>query len=75
MQVLKDAGAYSIYGVRGANGVIVVTTRNGKPGKAKINYDFYVGVTQPVKKPDLLNPQEMADLTWLAYQNSGVAPR
>ncbi len=74
LQVLKDAGAYSIYGVRGANGVIVITTRSGKPGKAKINYDFYLGITEPVKKPDLLNPGEMADLTWLAYQNSGLTP-
>jgi len=71
LQVLKDAGAYSIYGVRGANGVIVVTTRNGKYGKTKVSYDFYVGVTTPLKSPEVLNPQEMADLTWLAKRNSG----
>ena len=54
VQVLKDAGAYSIYGVRGANGVIVVTTRSGKPGKTRINYDFYIGTTRPLKTgPDL----------------------
>jgi TonB-linked SusC/RagA family outer membrane protein len=72
MQVLKDAGAYAIYGVRGANGVIIITTRNGKNGKTKISYDFYMGSQQPLKKgPDLLNPQEQADLTWIAYKNSG----
>jgi TonB-linked SusC/RagA family outer membrane protein len=72
LQVLKDAGAYAIFGVRGANGVIIITTRNGKNGKTKIDYDFYIGTTRPLHKgPDLLNPQEMADLTWLALKNSG----
>ena len=72
LQVLKDAGAYSIYGVRGANGVIIITTKKGKSGKTKISYDFYIGTTRPLKKgPDLLNPQEQADLIWLALRNSG----
>ena len=72
LQVLKDAGAYSIYGVRGANGVIIITTKKGRSGKTKISYDFYIGTTRPLKKgPDLLNPQEQADLTWLALRNSG----
>ena len=72
LQVLKDAGAYSIYGVRGANGVIVITTRQGKPGKTKVTYDSYVSTTRPLKRgPDLLNSREMADLTWIAYKNSG----
>lgn len=73
LQVLKDAGAYSIYGVRGANGVIIITTRNGKPGKTKVTYDFYMGSTRPLKNGlDLLNNQEMADLTWLALKNSNL---
>ena len=72
LQVLKDAGAYSIYGVRGANGVIIITTRNGRIGKTKVSYDFYIGTTRPLHKgPDLLNPQEMADLTWLALEIPG----
>ena len=72
LQVLKDAGAYSIYGVRGANGVIVITTKKGKPGKTKLNYDAYVGVTQPVYRDfKLLSPQENADLLWMAFKNSG----
>jgi len=72
VQVLKDAGAYAIYGVRGANGVIVITTKNGKQGKTKITYDFYMGTMRPYKNnPDLLNPQETADLAWIAYKNSG----
>jgi TonB-linked SusC/RagA family outer membrane protein len=73
IQVLKDAGAASIYGVRGANGVIVVTTKKGKPGKVTLTYDAYYGIQLPVKnKFNLLNPQEMADLTWIAYKNSGT---
>lgn len=72
IQVLKDAGAASIYGVRGSNGVIVVTTKKGKGGKATISYDGYYGTQRPLKKGfNLLNPQGMADLTWLAYRNSG----
>ena len=73
LQVLKDAGAASIYGVRGANGVIVVTTKKGKAGKATLSYDSYYGTQRPLKNGfNLLNPQEMADLTWLAYRNSGT---
>ena len=75
IQVLKDAAAYSIYGVRGANGVIVFTTKKGKSGKAKLSYEFYVGRQEPLSKgPDLLNPQEQADLEWIAFKNSGQAP-
>ncbi|MES1214600.1 MAG: SusC/RagA family TonB-linked outer membrane protein [Bacteroidota bacterium] len=71
IQVLKDAGTYSIYGVRGANGVIVITTKKGKPGKTRISYDFYIGRQIPLKKGlDLLNPQEQADLVWTALKNS-----
>jgi TonB-linked SusC/RagA family outer membrane protein len=72
LQVLKDAGAYAIYGVRGANGVIIITTKSGRQGKTKITYDFYMGTTRPYENTlDLLNPQEIADLTWIAYKNSG----
>ena len=72
LEVLKDAGAYAIYGVRGSNGAIIITTRKGKQGKTRITYDTYVGSTRPLHKGlDLLNPQQQADLTWLAYRNSG----
>lgn len=70
-QILKD-GAASIYGVRGSNGVIVITTKKGKSGKATISYDAYVGTQNPLKGNvfNLTNPTEMADLTWLAKRNS-----
>ena len=47
IQVLKDAGAASIYGVRGSNGVIVVTTKKGKSGRAFVTYDAYIGTQRP----------------------------
>ena len=65
IQVLKDAGASSIYGVRGSNGVIVVTTSKGKAGDPKITYDAYYGVTTPKKGNvfNLLNSEDYARLT------------
>lgn len=73
IQVLKDAGAASIFGVRGSNGVIVVTTKRGKAGRATVTYDAYVGTQRPAggNPFNLLNTQGMADLTWLALKNSG----
>jgi len=73
MQVLKDAAAASIYGARASNGVIIVTTKKGRVGGAKVTYNMYYGKSLPGKGWDLLNSQEMADLTWLSYRNSGQA--
>ncbi len=57
MDVLKDASATAIYGARGANGVILVTTKKGKEGKTKVTYDGYTGVKAP-QIPDLMTAQE-----------------
>ena len=73
MQVLKDAASASIYGARASNGVIVITTKKGKNGPAKISYDTYFGTQDPGKGLDLLNSQEYAQLVFLAYKNSGQA--
>lgn len=70
LSVLKDAGAASIYGSRGANGVVIVTTKKGDKSGIKVNYDMYVGSQDPGKKPDfLLDTQGMADAQWLVYKN------
>src|SRR5450759_1892181 len=63
VQVLKDAGAASIYGVRGSNGVIVVTTKKGS-GALTVNYNMYVGVQVPLQGNvfNLLNSQDYATL-------------
>jgi TonB-dependent starch-binding outer membrane protein SusC len=74
MQVLKDAASAAIYGARASNGVIIVTTKRGRQGSAKVAFNMYYGSQNPAKGWDLLRPQEMADLTWLAYKNAGQTP-
>jgi TonB-linked SusC/RagA family outer membrane protein len=71
MQVLKDASA-AIYGVAGANGVIIITTKKGKSGKAKISYDGYYGVTTRGPGYDMANPTQEANAIWQQQRNSGV---
>ncbi len=58
IDVLKDAASSAIYGARAANGVILVTTKQGKEGKITATYDGYVGISNPYKKPALLNAQD-----------------
>jgi TonB-linked SusC/RagA family outer membrane protein len=70
IQVLKDAGAYAVYGVRGANGVIIIETKKGKTGRPVISYDMYVGYQLPTKNSKILSPAETAELTWTALRNS-----
>jgi TonB-linked SusC/RagA family outer membrane protein len=72
VQVLKDAGAAAIYGVRGSNGVIVVTTKKGKSGQPVIAYDAYVGIQLPLPgNPfNLLNSQGLAKVTKVANPNT-----
>lgn len=55
IQVLKDAASAAIYGVRGANGVIVVTTKRGKTGAPSISFNTYIGTGKPQKKINMLN--------------------
>jgi TonB-dependent starch-binding outer membrane protein SusC len=69
--VLKDAGSAAIYGVRGANGVIEVTTRKGRAGNTAVSFENYFGYQVPLTKGyDILNPAESAQATWNAYKNS-----
>lgn len=69
--VLKDAAAASIYGARAANGVIVYTTKKGSKRAQKLRFDYngMMGFTVPGRGLDMTNPQEYADLTWLAERN------
>ena len=73
IQVLKDASA-AIYGVRGANGVIIVTTKKGRTGKARVTYDGYYGITTPGPGFDMANTQQEADAIWQQRINSGLQP-
>lgn len=58
IDVLKDASSTAIYGARGANGVVIVTTKSGKEGKTSVNLNVYFGVKQLSKKLDVLNAYE-----------------
>lgn len=58
IDILKDASAAAIYGSRGANGVIIITTKKGREGKGTLNYDTYVGVNTPSRFLPLLNAAE-----------------
>lgn len=58
IDVLKDAASAAIYGVAAANGVILVTTKQGKAGKIQASYDAYFGWSNPAKRPATLNAQE-----------------
>lgn len=62
ISILKDASATAIYGSRGANGVVIITTKHGRAGKAQISYDATVGFQQLRKKIDVLNAAEFASL-------------
>ncbi|SEL66021.1 SusC/RagA family TonB-linked outer membrane protein [Parapedobacter koreensis] len=73
MQVLKDAASAAIYGARAANGVIIITTKNGKPGKTKLSFNSYYGVNFISKSdfPDVLNAQENGELYWKSMIGAG----
>ncbi len=63
MEVLKDAASTAIYGARAANGIILVTTKTGKTGKAKVNFRYTIGIDQQPMKLDLLNARDYIYLT------------
>lgn len=62
MQILKDASSAAIYGSRGANGVVIITTKQGKSGDAKISLNVQGGFTHVAKKMDVLNASQYKDL-------------
>ncbi|WP_247236638.1 TonB-dependent receptor [Telluribacter sp. SYSU D00476] len=71
MEVLKDASATAIYGSRGANGVIIITTRQGKAGKTQVSIDSYYAIQQVNKKLNLMDAQEFATLANERAANDG----
>ncbi|MDD3787379.1 MAG: TonB-dependent receptor [Petrimonas sp.] len=75
VEILKDAASAAIYGARGANGVVLVTTKSGKAGKATINYDVSYGWQNPWKKREVLNAKEYMVLMNEVQVNDGNMPR
>lgn len=71
VNVLKDASATAVYGVRGANGVIIVTTKRGREGSLKISFTANVGFTSPTTLPSLVNSYDYAVLRNEAFANDG----
>ncbi len=62
MEVLKDAAATAIYGSRGANGVVIVTTKRGSAGRTIVSYDGYYGATSALNTVDMMDGAQFADL-------------
>lgn len=63
IEVLKDASSAAVYGARGANGVVLITTKRGKVGKAQISYDSYYGFAEPFENVSLMNSDQ-----WVAMR-------
>ncbi|WP_201977447.1 SusC/RagA family TonB-linked outer membrane protein [Hymenobacter rubidus] len=74
VDVLKDAAATAIYGARGANGVVIITTKTGREGKTVITYSGYAGVRQLSKKLDLMKPADFVDYQYERAVNTNTLP-
>ncbi|HTF17757.1 MAG TPA: TonB-dependent receptor, partial [Chryseolinea sp.] len=73
ISVLKDASASAIYGARAGNGVVIITTKRGKTGAPKLNFESYVGVQKVAKKLDVMNASEYAAFSNDARSAAGLA--
>ena len=74
IDVLKDAASCAIYGARGANGVVLVTTKQAKAGKYTVTYDGFYGAQNVQKMPELLDAKQWMDVVNMATVNGGAAP-
>ena len=74
LEVLKDASAKAIYGSRGANGVVIITTKRGRNNKTTITADVQRGVTEIIRRPELLNASQLIELQREAVTNAGQDP-
>ena len=74
IQVLKDAASASIYGSRAANGVIIITTKKGKDGQVRIDFDGSIALQTYANKMDVLSAKEFGQVMWQGYVNDGLDP-
>jgi TonB-dependent SusC/RagA subfamily outer membrane receptor len=72
IDILKDASAAAIYGSRAANGVVMITTKRGKSGVAKVTYDMTVGQTQAFRLWDVLNAEQYMTIKNEGLTNAGI---
>lgn len=75
IEILKDAAAAGIYGSRGANGVVIITTKRGRSGQNSFNYSTKIGISNPVAEPRMLNAEEYLQLRQEAWENDGNTGR
>jgi TonB-linked SusC/RagA family outer membrane protein len=73
VEVLKDASATAIYGSRGANGVVLITTKRGQSGSTRVSYDGYYGIQEVIKTMDVLSASQFAQLENEVYKTSVYA--
>lgn len=69
IEVLKDASATALYGSRGSNGVVVITTKKGKKGEGKVSYDGWIGFQTYANTPKTMNTRQLFELRKEAYTN------
>lgn len=74
INILKDAASTALYGSRGANGVVIITTKKGKSGVGKVTYDGWYGVQDFVNEDITLGAKDMYNLRTEAYTNAGLTP-
>lgn len=74
IEVLKDADATAIYGSRGANGVILVTTKTGNPGKLKMDANLYTGIGKVAHNVEYLDTEQYLQMRREAFKNDNTAP-
>nr|WKN36089.1 TonB-dependent receptor [Tunicatimonas sp. TK19036] len=72
IEVLKDASATAIYGARGANGVVIITTKQGRLGENRIDFDASFGIQEVRRKMPILNARQFAEFSNEAYRNGQV---
>ena len=72
IEILKDADATAIYGSRGANGVVLITTKKGKAGKTQLTINTYTGISKVTRFQDLMNTQQYLAMRREAFANDGV---
>ena len=72
IEILKDADATAIYGSRGANGVILITTKKAKPGKTKLTVNYQTGMSRPGRLLEMMTTAEYVQMRKEAFANDGI---
>ncbi len=71
IDILKDASSSAIYGSRGTNGVVIITTNSGEAGRTVVNYNGYAGVKQAYNLPEIMNTQQFVDFALASAEGAG----